>query len=49
MTNNPEKIAALEAQGVEVAERIPCQAQKSDDSDRYLQTKKDRLGHLLEL
>ena len=49
LTNNPDKIDALEREGIHVAERVPCQVQRSDDSGRYLQTKKDRLGHLLEL
>jgi GTP cyclohydrolase II len=49
LTNNPAKIAALEAYGVVVAERVPCQAQRGEESGLYLRTKKDRLGHLLEL
>lgn len=49
MTNNPEKISALEQEGIAVVERIPCQAQRSARSDVYLRTKKDRMGHLLEL
>ena len=49
MTNNPEKISALEQEGIEVTERIPCQVQRGDQSDTYMRTKKDRMGHLLEL
>lgn len=49
LTNNPEKIEALEREGIKVVERVPCQAQRSGDSCRYLRTKKERLGHLLEL
>jgi len=49
MTNNPDKISALEQDGITVVERIPCQVQRSDRSDSYLRTKKDRMGHLLEL
>jgi len=49
LTNNPEKIDALEREGITVAERVPCQVQRSGDSGRYLLTKKERLGHLLEL
>jgi GTP cyclohydrolase II len=49
LTNNPDKISALESQGVEVAERVPCQAQRGDESGVYLRTKKERMGHLLEL
>ena len=49
LTNNPEKIAALEASGIEVAERVPCQAAGNGENAHYLRTKKDRMGHLLEL
>jgi GTP cyclohydrolase II len=49
MTNNPEKIAALEAVGVAVTERVPCNAVRGGHSARYLRTKKKRMGHLLEL
>ncbi|HNY39676.1 MAG TPA: GTP cyclohydrolase II [Bryobacteraceae bacterium] len=49
MTNNPDKISALEQDGIKVIERIPCQAQRSRQSDAYMRTKKDRMGHLLEL
>ncbi len=50
MTNNPEKIAAMEACGIRVAERVPCQPEpRTKHSARYLKTKKKRLGHMLEL
>lgn len=49
MTNNPEKISAIEQVGITVVERIPCQVQRSDRSDAYLRTKKNRMGHMLEL
>jgi len=49
LSNNPAKINALEAKGIPVAERIPCQVTRSDDSEDYLRTKKEKLGHLLEL
>lgn len=49
LTNNPEKIAALEANGVSVTERVPCQAAGNGENTRYLRTKKLRMGHLLEL
>jgi len=48
LSNNPAKILALEAKGIPVAERIPCQITRSDDSEEYLRTKKEKLGHLLE-
>ena len=50
LTNNPEKIAALEACGVQVTERIPCQAEsRGQQSEEYLRTKKERMGHILDL
>lgn len=47
LSNNPEKREALVRGGVEVVERIPCEAPPNPHSERYLRTKKDRLGHLL--
>jgi GTP cyclohydrolase II len=50
LTNNPEKIAALEACGIAVAARIPCQAEpRGQQSEDYLRTKKERMGHILDL
>ncbi len=50
LTNNPDKIAALERAGVRVAERVPCQPKPlTHHAARYLKTKKKRMGHLLEL
>jgi GTP cyclohydrolase II len=48
LSNNPEKIQALEKAGIEVSERIPCQVAPVDASELYLRTKKEKLGHLLE-
>jgi len=48
MTNNPQKVAALEAEGVTVAERVPHQLPPNPHNLRYLATKRDRTGHLLE-
>lgn len=47
MTNNPAKVSALEAEGVEVAERVPHQLPPNPHNARYLDTKRDRTGHLL--
>ena len=47
MTNNPEKVAALEAEGVMVAERVPHALPANPHNARYLATKRDRSGHLL--
>jgi GTP cyclohydrolase II len=47
MTNNPAKVAALESEGVRVAERVPHQLPPNPHNARYLDTKRDRTGHLL--
>ena len=47
MTNNPKKVAALEAAGISVAERVPHQLPDNPHNQRYLATKRDRSGHLL--
>jgi GTP cyclohydrolase II len=47
MTNNPAKVAALEAQGVAVVERVPHHLPTNPHNVRYLATKRDRAGHLL--
>jgi GTP cyclohydrolase II len=47
MTNNPAKVAALAAEGVEVAERVPHALPANPHNQAYLMTKRDRAGHLL--
>ena len=47
MTNNPAKVDALVAAGVAVAERVPHQLPPNPHNARYLDTKRDRTGHLL--
>jgi GTP cyclohydrolase II len=47
LSNNPEKIEALERAGVRVTERVPCIAPDGINSQGYLATKKERMGHLL--
>ena len=49
LTNNPKKIIGLEGYGLEVASRLPIEVQASEESKRYLSTKRDKLGHLLKL
>ena len=48
LSNNPEKIAALENAGIRVAERIPCVIAPHESSEGYLRTKKQKMGHLLD-
>jgi GTP cyclohydrolase II len=48
ITNNPEKVAALEAVGIEVAERISAEVAPQESFERYLQTKQEKMGHIFE-
>jgi len=48
ISNNPEKMEAVERAGVRVAERVPCLADILDTRHAYLRTKKEKMGHLLE-
>ena len=45
LTNNPQKVAALEAAGIAVAERVPHILPANPHNERYLATKRDRTGH----
>ena len=47
MTNNPEKIAGLEKYGLEIIERIAIEIEHKEHCKNYLQTKKDKMGHIL--
>jgi GTP cyclohydrolase II len=47
MTNNPEKVAALESAGIQVAERISAEVPSETANEKYMQTKRDKLGHLV--
>jgi 3,4-dihydroxy 2-butanone 4-phosphate synthase / GTP cyclohydrolase II len=49
MSNNPEKIRALEQMGLEVVERVSVVIPPTDAAKGYLRTKKEKMGHLLEL
>ena len=49
MTNNPAKYVAIEGFGLEIVERVPLEIAPSQDTKKYLEAKKKKLGHLLEL
>lgn len=49
MTNNPEKAMALREYGVDVIETVPIEIRPNPDNLFYLETKKDRMGHLLQM
>ena len=47
LSNNPDKVAALEKAGIKVVERVPCEVEPaSAHSENYLKTKKEKMGHL---
>jgi GTP cyclohydrolase II len=48
MTNNPEKVAALESAGISVVERVSAEVEPQESFERYLRTKHDKMGHILE-
>lgn len=47
LTNNPEKIQTLKDSGINVVERIALHVGENVENERYLQTKADKLGHLI--
>jgi 3,4-dihydroxy 2-butanone 4-phosphate synthase/GTP cyclohydrolase II len=47
MTNNPAKVAALEGYGLEIVEWIPLHAEVNAHNERYLRTKRDKMGHIM--
>jgi GTP cyclohydrolase II len=49
ITNNPAKVAALEAAGVRVAERVSAEVEPQESFERYLRTKQEKMGHILEM
>ena len=46
LSNNPQKVAALESAGIKVVERVSAEVEPHAASERYLNTKKEKLGHL---
>ena len=48
LTNNPRKIVALQGYGLEVVERVPLLVKPNPANIRYLRTKKEKMGHMLE-
>lgn len=47
LTNNPKKIVGLEGYGLKIAEQLPIRVKPNPHNERYLKTKRDKLGHLL--
>jgi 3,4-dihydroxy 2-butanone 4-phosphate synthase/GTP cyclohydrolase II len=49
ISNNPGKLKALEEAGLEIVERVAIEVAPSEKAARYLQTKQEKLGHLLKV
>ncbi len=49
MTNNPKKIVGLEGFGLEMVEQVPLQVKPNDENHRYLRTKQEKMGHMLDI
>ena len=49
ITNNPGKRAGIEGYGISIVERVPLEIAPNENNLRYLRTKKEKLGHVLNL
>ncbi len=47
LTNNPKKVIGLKGYGLEIIERVPIEIQPNENNERYLKTKRDKLGHII--
>jgi len=47
LTNNPKKVVGLEGYGLKIVEQVPIRVKPNPHNERYLKTKRDKLGHLL--
>jgi 3,4-dihydroxy 2-butanone 4-phosphate synthase/GTP cyclohydrolase II len=47
LTNNPKKVVGLEGYGMQMVEQVPIRAEANPHNAKYLETKKEKLGHLL--
>ena len=47
LTNNPKKVVGLESYGLHLTERVPIEVEANPENIQYLETKRDKLGHLL--
>ena len=47
MTNNPKKVVGLHGYGLEIVERVPLEVNPNEINEKYLKTKRDKLGHLI--
>jgi 3,4-dihydroxy 2-butanone 4-phosphate synthase/GTP cyclohydrolase II len=49
LSNNPDKIRALEEAGLRVVERVPIEVEALEPAAHYMRTKREKMGHLIEL
>ena len=49
MSNNPDKLKALEVAGLQIFERIPIEVETEQPAAHYLRVKKEKMGHLIDL
>jgi 3,4-dihydroxy 2-butanone 4-phosphate synthase/GTP cyclohydrolase II len=49
LSNNPKKLRALEGYGLELTERVPIEMEANDQNRRYLEVKREKMGHLLKM
>jgi len=47
MTNNPKKVVGLHGYGLDIVERVPLEIDPNGINQKYLETKRDKLGHLI--
>ena len=49
ITNNPKKLVGIDGYGLKIGERVPCEIAPQEHDHYYLETKKNKMGHLLHL
>ncbi len=47
LTNNPKKVVGLKGYGLEIVERVPIEMPPNENNEKYLKTKRDKLGHII--
>jgi 3,4-dihydroxy 2-butanone 4-phosphate synthase/GTP cyclohydrolase II len=47
LTNNPKKVVGLQGYGLEIVERVPIEIPPNENNEKYLKTKRDKMGHLI--
>ncbi|CAG0953526.1 partial GTP cyclohydrolase II, partial [Anaerolineae bacterium] len=45
--NNPKKVIGLQGYGLDIVERVPLEIDPTAENERYLKTKRDKLGHII--